>query len=272
MTDYCDKCFREKAAEPSDYVAGYCGRELLTTVDSPREECAAIAARAEEAFAARIAARPIAQGEATQDAHSDGAVNQNIECKSDIGRVVGLVDALIAISNQVNVMLPNPEIVFESEKAKWRPLVNAIRDLFYNSPFKKIVNFADNEAMLIIQRAAERIPPAPEPAKAEASASKELIELARDLHQAALPDPYDERDTSVGWLREKMHKVAKQMEVLAAPPPPSACVGTEGVQQVIASMHRAVPQYQEVGEHHAAEACTRFANDLTAALSAQGAK
>jgi protein-tyrosine-phosphatase len=40
----------------------------------------------------------------------------------------------------------------------------------------------------------------------------ELRKALRGLHEAALPDPYDERDTSIEWLRKTINEIRKRIE------------------------------------------------------------
>lgn len=86
------------------------------------------------------------------------------ECKSNMGLVIGLVDALITIGDVLAPMLDLEAMRLGVKGDRWQPIRDALKDLNQSSGLMKILEDRDSNAMRLIHRAAElleaRQPPA----------------------------------------------------------------------------------------------------------------
>lgn len=79
---------------------------------------------------------------------------RTIECTSQIGTTVGLIDAIIVLTRVLDTRLEYDAMTIGRTGDKYQPIRNALHDLLTNSPYRKIVTGRDDEAMKIIHDAA----------------------------------------------------------------------------------------------------------------------
>lgn len=82
---------------------------------------------------------------------------RTIECTSEIGTTVGLIDAIITLTRLLDGRLDYQAMIIGAYGDKYQPIRNALRDLLDNSPYRKIIEGRDDEAMKIIHDAAEML-------------------------------------------------------------------------------------------------------------------
>ena len=80
---------------------------------------------------------------------------KTIECTSEIGTTVALIDSIITLTRLLDARLDYDAMVIGDRRDKYQPIRNALHDLLTNSPYRKIIDGRDSEAMNIIHDAAE---------------------------------------------------------------------------------------------------------------------
>jgi hypothetical protein len=78
-----------------------------------------------------------------------------IECKSDVGITVGLIDSIITVARVLNARLDYDALICGSTGDRMQPVRDALRDLQDCSEFKRMIQFGDRDAMRVIHDAAD---------------------------------------------------------------------------------------------------------------------
>lgn len=86
-------------------------------------------------------------------------MSKTIECKSEMGITIGLIDAIISISN---VLAPRLEAIDDAMRLgqrgdEYQPIRNALTDLCTSSNARRVIMGHDEVASALIHRAAELI-------------------------------------------------------------------------------------------------------------------
>ncbi len=79
---------------------------------------------------------------------------KTLECTSEVGTTIALIDAIITLTRLLDMRLEYDAMAIGSNRDKYQPIRNALHDLLANSPYRKIIDRYDNEAMNIIHDAA----------------------------------------------------------------------------------------------------------------------
>lgn len=84
-------------------------------------------------------------------------MGKTIECTSKVGTTVALIDAIITLTRLLDERLEYDAMIIGSSRDKYQPIRNALHDLLTNSPYRKIIDGRDNDAMNIIHDAAAHL-------------------------------------------------------------------------------------------------------------------
>lgn len=78
-----------------------------------------------------------------------------IECKSPVGEVVGLIDAMISLARVTDKRLDYDALICGESGDELQPIRDALRDLKACKGFTRMIGTGDAKAMEIIHDAAE---------------------------------------------------------------------------------------------------------------------
>lgn len=81
-------------------------------------------------------------------------MTKTIECKSEIGVTVGLIDTIITSARVLRDRIDVDALICGQTGDEHQPVRDALRDLQDSDDFKRLITYGDRDAMAVIHQAA----------------------------------------------------------------------------------------------------------------------